>query len=87
MDEAVDGGGGGHRVLEDPVPLAEEEVAGDDHAAPLVPLGEEREQDLHLVAALLDVADVVKDNGVEPVEDRQLFEPQVALGGEALNEA
>src|SRR5689334_11671472 len=29
VDEAVDGGRGGHRIFEDPVPLAEDEIAGD----------------------------------------------------------
>src|SRR6201995_4307783 len=88
VNEPVDRGGGGHRVFEDPVPLAEHEVAGDHHATALVTLGEEGEQHLHLVAVLLDVADVVADHGVEAVEDRELLlEAQVALGGEqALDE-
>ena len=83
MDEPVDCSSGRHRILEDPVPLAEHEVAGDDHRAPLIALGEKREQDLHLVAVLLDVADVIEQHGVEAVEDRELvFETQVALGDE-----
>ncbi len=88
MDDAVDRGGGGHRILEDPVPLAEHEVAGDDHGATLVALGEKREQGLHLVAVLLDVSEVVTNDGVEAVEDGELgFEAKVALGGEqTLNE-
>src|SRR4051794_27488538 len=55
VDDAVDGGGSGHRILEDPVPLAEHQVARDDHRASFVALGEEREEDLHFVAVLLDV--------------------------------
>src|SRR5712672_4407437 len=39
VDDAVDGGGGGHRILEDPVPLAEHQVARDDHRASFVALG------------------------------------------------
>src|SRR5262245_44494081 len=35
VNEPVDRGGGGHRVLEDPVPLAEHQVAGDHHATAL----------------------------------------------------
>src|SRR5215510_6575646 len=88
VNEPVDRGGSGHWVLEDPVPLAEHEVAGDDHGAALVALGEEREQHLHLVAVLLDVADVVEDHGVEAIEHRELvLETQLALGDEqALDE-
>src|SRR5690349_23079485 len=56
VNEPIDRGGRGHRIFEDSVPLAEHQVAGDDHGAPLVALGEEREQHLHLLAVLLDVA-------------------------------
>jgi hypothetical protein len=88
MDEAVDRRRRGHWVLEGPIPLAEEEVAGDDHAPALVALGEEREEDFHLLAALLDVADVVEDDGVEAVEGGELLlEPEVTLGSkETLHE-
>src|SRR5258707_272176 len=67
VDEPIDRGGGGHRVLEDPIPLAEHQVAGDDYGAPLVALGEEREQYLHFLAVLLDVAKIVTNHGVEAV--------------------
>ena len=89
MDEAVDGGGGGHGILEDPVPLAEDEVAGDEHGAALVALGHEGEEDLDLVGVLLDVADVVEDEQLEVVELAQgAGEVEVALGGEeVLDEA
>src|SRR4029079_11552902 len=67
---------------EDLVPLAENQIAGDHHAASLVPLGEKGEQHLHLVAALLDVAEIVERDRVVAVEDRELvFEAQIALGG------
>src|SRR6266436_5303177 len=83
MDKAIDCGGGRHRVFEDPVPLAEHKVAGDHHGAPLVALGEECKENLHLVTALLDVAKVIEDDGVEAVEDLQLFfEAEIAFGGE-----
>lgn len=73
----------GHRVLDDAIPLAEDDVARDEDAAALVTFREECEEHLHLVATLLDVADVVEDDGVETVQQRELlFEAQVALGGE-----
>ena len=42
--DAVDGGGGGHGVAKDAVPLAEHEVAGDDQRAPLVSLSSRKER-------------------------------------------
>ena len=30
VDDAIDGGGSRHRILEDPIPLAESEIAGDE---------------------------------------------------------
>ncbi len=54
VDESVDRGGRRHRVLEDPIPLREYKIARDHHAAALVPLGEEGEEHLHLVAVLPD---------------------------------
>ena len=83
VDEAIDGGGGGHGILEDAIPFAKDEVAGDDDAAPLVTLGEKRKQNFHLVATLLHVAEVVENNGVEVVERGEIFfEAQVAFGSE-----
>ena len=68
MNEAVDGGHRGHRVLEDLVPLGEDQVGGDDDGLLLVTLSEEMEEYLHLLGRLLDVADVVDDDGVEALE-------------------
>jgi hypothetical protein len=71
MDDAVDGGSGGHGVFEDLVPLAEDEIAGDVHGAALVALGHEREEDFDLFSALLHVAEVVEDDDVEGIEASQ----------------
>ena len=88
MNEAVDGGGGGHGVFEDSVPLAEDQVAGDEDALALVALGQKREEDLHFVAALLHVSKVVDEHGVECVQRGQFgLQAQIALGGQqALHE-
>jgi len=64
VDQAVDCSSGCHGVLEYLFPLAERQVARQQHAAPFVALGKEREQHLHLFTALLDVADVVDDQSV-----------------------
>jgi len=68
VDDAVDGRSCRQGVLEDLAPFGEDEVGGDDDAAPLVPLGQEGEQNLHLLLALLDVAQIVEDDDLEAVE-------------------
>ena len=68
VNEPIDGGHGRHGVLEDLVPLGEDQVGGDDDGFVFVALGEELEEDFHLLAGLLDVADVVDDDGVEAME-------------------
>ena len=55
VDEPVDSGHGGHRVFEDPVPLAEGQVGGDHDRFPLVALGQEGEEDFPFIAGLLHV--------------------------------
>ncbi len=85
VDQAVDRSGGGHRVLEDPVPLAKYQVAGDHQGAPLVAFGHEGEEDFDLVRALLDVTDVVEDQEIEGVEALQgAWQGKVTLGGKQL---
>ncbi len=44
VHEAIDEGGGDHRVAEDLAPLLEAAVAGDDDRAALVAAGDEREE-------------------------------------------
>jgi len=71
VDQPVDGCGGGHGILENADPIAEDQVAGDEDALAFVPLGQEGEEHLHFVAALLDVADVVEDHGVIDVHSER----------------
>lgn len=81
------GGHGGHRIFEDLVPLAEDQVGGDDHGLLLVAFGQEVEEHFHLFAGLLDVADVVDDDGVETLEAVDgLGQLEVAFGGEQLGD-
>lgn len=68
MNEAVDGCHGGHGILEDLVPLGEDQVGGDDDALSFVALGQELEKDFHFLAGLLDIADVIEDDGVKALE-------------------
>ena len=65
MDAPVDGSSGGHGILQDLFSVGEGEIAGEQDTAALIAVSQEREQDLHLVATLLDVADVIDNQGVE----------------------
>jgi hypothetical protein len=73
MHQPVDGRGGGHRVFEDAVPLAEDQVAADEHAFALIPFREEGKQYLHLIAVLLEVTDVIEDDCGIAIEAAQFF--------------
>src|SRR5450756_2741996 len=68
MDQPVDGGGRRHLVSEDPIPLAEEQVARQHHGAALVAFGEQRKEHLRLFRALLDVAQIIEQHDLEVVE-------------------
>jgi len=65
MDQAVDRGRSGHWVLEDSFPVAEDEIAGNQHRASLVALGDQGEQDLGFFGVLFDVANVIQDQKLE----------------------
>jgi len=73
MDQAVDGRGGGHGIFEDGLPLGEWEVAGNHQAAPLIAVGKEGEEYLHLLPILLDVTDVVDDEGFIACQSLELL--------------
>ena len=85
MHQPVDGCRRGHRVLEDPLPLGEGQIAGQQHAAAFVSLRQQSEQYLHLLAALLDIAHLVDDQAVMACQLLDLFaQPQVALGHQQI---
>ena len=68
MHEAIDGRGRRHLIAEDPIPLREDQIAGDEDGAALVAFGEQREENLGLLGTLLDVADVIEN--AAPRSDR-----------------
>src|SRR5437870_6632127 len=67
VHQPVDGRRRGHRIFENGFPLRERQVARDQDAATLVTLRQEREQYLHLLSALLHIADVVDEESLETV--------------------
>ena len=68
MHDSVDRRCGGHRVLEDLIPVAEDEIGGYEQGLPLVALSHEREQDFDFLGALADVPDVIEDDQIEVIE-------------------
>jgi hypothetical protein len=85
VNDAVDGGGRGHRIFEDLVPLTEDQIASDDHGASLIALGHEGKEDFDFFSALLHVAEVIEDDDVNGIEAAQRTRKcQVSLGGEQL---
>ena len=83
MHQAVNGGRGGHRILEDRFPFRKSEIAGQHHRAAFVALGQEWEEHLHLLATLLDVTDVVDHQGLEGGESLENpAELQIAFGNQ-----
>ena len=85
MDQPVDGSHRRHRILEDLVPLAEDQIRGDDHRLFLVAFGEEGEEDLHLLARLLDVTEIVQNHGIESLQlGERGWQLQIAFRGEQL---
>jgi hypothetical protein len=56
MYQTVHGGHGRYGVLEDALPMAEDQVGADHHAAALIAFGEEGEEHFHFLAGLLHVA-------------------------------
>ena len=83
MDQPIYCCCGGHGILEDPIPLTEDQVGGDLQAAPFVPLGKESEQHLHFFTALLHITDVVQYHDLEAVKLLEhLFDFQLTFGNQ-----
>ena len=72
MDYPVDGRRGGHGVGEDALPLGEDQVGRDAQRPPFVAFGDEGEEDLGLLSALREVAEIVQEQKVEAIQLAQL---------------
>ena len=81
VHQAVDRRRGGHGILEDPLPLREHQVRGDQHASMLVAMRQQGKQHLHFLPTLLDVAQIVDQQRIVLVQFLQLaLEPELGLG-------
>ena len=59
VNEPIDRRRRRHLITKDPIPMRENQIAGDEDRAALVAFGEQREENLGFLGTLLDVADVV----------------------------
>ncbi len=83
VDEPVDSRGGGHGILKNAIPLTEDQITTDQHAFAFIAFGQERKEDLHLGAALLEITDIIEDDGGKAIELMEfLFQAQGLLGGQ-----
>ena len=85
VHQSVDGRHRCHRIFENLIPLAENQIRTDPQTPPLVTFGQQGEEHFHFLPALLHVADVVQYEHVEAVELFEfLLQPQVALRRQQL---
>ncbi len=70
-----------HRIFEDAFPFAKDQICGNHHRFPFVALSQEREQDLHFITVVLDVADIIENHTGKLVQFREfLWQTQISLG-------
>jgi hypothetical protein len=83
VNQAVDSRRGCHRLLEDALPFAEDQIAGNHHRTALVALRDERKQYFGLFGALFDVADVVQNQQLSRIKPaQQARQRKIMFGGE-----
>src|SRR5258708_5193539 len=74
-----------HRVLENLVPLRENQIAAQQYAAPLISLGQKGEEHFHLLPRLLNVSQVVQNDRLKAVQLlEQFIQAQLPLGCQRL---
>ena len=83
VNEAVDGRGGSHGIFEDAFPFGERKIAGQQHTSSLIAFRQQREDNLHLLACLPDVAQIVDDHSfVAGILLDELAQLEIALGNQ-----
>ena len=66
VDKAVYDGGSHHMVIEDPPPFIKDVVAGEDGRTPLVPYGDELEEEVGLFPGNRHIAKFIDDQKIKP---------------------
>ena len=62
VDHPVDSGHGGHRIFKDALPFAEDQIGSNHYRFVFIALGQEGKEDLHLIAVVLHIANVIEDD-------------------------
>ena len=85
MHQAVDGRCRCHLIAEDAIPVREDQIARNEDGASLIAFGEEREENLGLLGALLDVAHIVQDQHGKVIEfAKRARQIQIPFRGQEL---
>jgi len=83
MLDAINGDQSGHGIFEDAIPLGKDQFGGQHHGFAFVALDQEGEENLYLIAILLDIADIILDDTGETIQLSQfLWESPVPFPSE-----
>src|SRR5437588_13001592 len=73
MDQTINSSHSSHRIFEDAFPFTENEIRRDHDGFAFIALSKEREEYLHFVTIVLDIADIVENHTGEFVQFRELL--------------
>jgi len=73
MPQAVNRRHRRHRVFENLIPLAEDQIRTQQHTAPFIPLRQQGEKHFHLLATLLQISDVIQDQHIISIQFFELL--------------
>ncbi len=68
VDHPIDSGERRHRIFENSLPFAEDQVGREHDGFVLIALGEKRKEHFHLITILLNVANVIQNDTRKLVE-------------------
>src|SRR5579863_501904 len=71
MNKTINSSHGGHRIFEDAFPFTKDQISRNHHGFAFIALSQEREEHLHFVTILLDIADIVENHTGEFVQFRE----------------
>lgn len=68
VHQSIDRRRAGYSLLEDFIPFAENEIAGDHLAFAFISFRKKSEEQFHFFPALLDIADIINQHDFESIE-------------------
>jgi hypothetical protein len=72
MNDPVNSSRRGQGILEDLIPLGENQIGGNDHTTSFVPFGQKGKEHLHFLPVLLNIAKIIEDNHLKTVQPFEL---------------